>query len=86
MMLASGDLMFSRSWKYVPMPLSSPQELAAYAIRWCPKPMRIVPTYRVPPRDDRIARRVGADPASDPPLPPPRIDIAEDCLIRDAES
>lgn len=62
--------MLSRSWKYVPMPASRPHELAAYAMRWCPNPILIVPTYTVPPREDRIARRgVG-------PVAPPRREIA----------
>lgn len=62
--------MLSKSWKYVPMPASSPHELAAYAMRWCPKPILIVPTYTVPPREDRIARR------GVPPAAPPRREIA----------
>lgn len=69
-MLASLDSMFRRSWKYVPIPASRPHELAAYAMRWCPKPILMVPTYTVPPREDRMARR-GA-----PPAAPPRRDIA----------
>lgn len=44
MIPASLDSMLSRSWKYVPIPASRPHELAAYAMRWCPKPILMVPT------------------------------------------
>ena len=71
MILASLDLMLSRSWKYVPMPESNPHELAEYAMRWCPKPILMVPTKTVPPREDRMARR-----GAPPPVAPPRREMA----------
>ena len=42
------DSMLSRSWKYVALPLASAHEEAAYAMRWWPKPIRIVPTTIAP--------------------------------------
>ena len=48
MIVASADVMLSRSWKYVALPLASAHEEAAYAMRWWPKPMRIVPTTIAP--------------------------------------
>lgn len=41
---ASGESMLRRSWKYVGRFDARPHDAAAYAMRWCPKPIRIVPT------------------------------------------
>ena len=48
MIVASADVMLSRSWKYVAFADASPHDDAAYAMRWWPKPMRIVPTTIAP--------------------------------------
>ena len=46
--VASADVMLSRSWKYVAFADASPHDDAAYAMRWWPNPMRIVPTTSAP--------------------------------------
>ena len=48
MIVASADVMLSRSWKYVAFADASPHDDAAYAMRWWPNPMRIVPTTSAP--------------------------------------